>query len=110
MLVSWSTCDAVVSRDVPPLPTPPPAAAAAAAPGLVSGLQSTAGSQVPVVLYGTAPGNYSKQATGTTTSYVYNYTQAEDGAGLSYASPLIHHVLLTGKPTGHRVGERMTAL
>lgn len=82
VLISWSTCDAVVSREVPRLATNASAAASAGP---------------PVVLYGTAHGNYSREAIGVTTSYVYDYSEADDGAGLSYASPLIHHVLLTGE-------------
>lgn len=72
VLVSWDTCDAVVGNS----------AAARSAAGVKS-----------VVEYGTSSKHLHHTATSSPTSYVYDYQKAGKP---SYASPLLHHVLLKG--------------
>lgn len=75
MLVSWATCDAQIA-DRP-----------------LSAMGSSDSSTSSIVLYGTMPGLYDKANVGSSTSYVYDYTDLKQA---SYASPLLHHVLLQG--------------
>lgn len=74
MLVSWASCDAKL-RQTTPLPT--------------SNVTS-------VVFYGTNSSNLDQRAQGVATSYAYDY---KDTGAISYASPVLHHVLLKGKHT-----------
>jgi hypothetical protein len=76
VLVSWATCDAQVTGSAP---SPPPV------------------NSNSVVIYGPAPGRYTQAAVGVSTSYVYDYGELEQD---SYASPLLHHVLLSGLTPG----------
>jgi hypothetical protein len=88
VLVSWSTCDAVSAPRVTKL--------------------STAG-MTSLVALGTAPDAYTRNFTGVAASYAINYRwppgapswatpaqQAFARSVLEYASPALHHVLLTG--------------
>lgn len=70
VLVSWATCDAVVGDSVAAIPT---------------------GKAVSIVIYGTASNRLGNTATAAPTSYVYDYRKVDKP---SYASPLLHHVLL----------------
>jgi hypothetical protein len=76
VLVSWATCDAQVTGSAPP---PPPV------------------NSHTVVIYGIAPGRYTQAAVGVATSYVYDYGKLKQD---SYASPLLHHVLLSALTPG----------
>jgi hypothetical protein len=49
-----------------------------------------------VVYYSTSSGKLDQKTEGVATSYAYDYT-ALKGKGISYASPVLHHVLLKGK-------------
>jgi hypothetical protein len=77
VLISWATCDAQLGTTQPlqPLPT--------------AGVKST-------VLYGTDSRKLSRTATGVATSYAYDYSRSKRPG--TYASPLLHHVLLKGAP------------
>jgi hypothetical protein len=46
-----------------------------------------------VVFYGTSSSNLDQRAAGVATSHAYDYKDK----GISYASPVLNHVLLTGK-------------
>lgn len=73
--MSWATCDAVLgTKPLKPLPT--------------AGVKSS-------VLYGTSSKQLTKTATGVTTSYAYDYSNSRKPG--TYASPLLHHVLLQGE-------------
>jgi hypothetical protein len=76
VLVSWATCDALLgtTRSLQP--------------------RSTAGVK-SIVLYGTHSKKLSKTATGVATSYAYDYSKGKRPG--TYASPLLHHVLLKGE-------------
>jgi hypothetical protein len=81
VLVSWATCDA--------------------ANGLqVSAARSTTGASSTVRL-GTAPGSLGRAATGAATSYLQDYRALDHP---SYASPVLHHVLLSGEGGDDGVG------
>jgi hypothetical protein len=70
VLVSWASCDAQLKQ-----------------------LQSVATDSIrSVVHYGTSKDSLHHTAEGVATSYVNEYT----GNGTSYASPVLHHVLLKG--------------
>ena len=75
VLVSWATCDAVVGNAV--------------------AARSTAGA-TSNVKYGTTSSQLHQTATSVPTSYVYDYRAVEMP---SYASPLLHHVILPGELT-----------
>jgi hypothetical protein len=75
VLVSWATCDAQLGTTQPLQPRP------------TAGVKST-------VLYGTDSKKLSRTATGVATSYAYDYSKSKRPG--TYASPLLHHVLLTG--------------
>jgi hypothetical protein len=72
VLVSWATCDAVIGQTTP-VPT--------------NNIRS-------VVYYGKKSDKLHKRAQGHATSYAYDYSGT---VGTSYASPVLHHVLLTSK-------------
>jgi hypothetical protein len=76
LLVSWATCDAEVADSAPSPPT----------------VNSNS-----VVIYGPAPRRHTQAVVGIATSYVYDYGKVKQA---SYASPLLHHVLLTGLSPG----------
>ncbi|WIA11592.1 hypothetical protein OEZ85_011697 [Tetradesmus obliquus] len=76
VLVSWATCDATVADSAPPPPTV---------------------NQNSVVLVGPAPRRHTQAVVGVATSYVHDYGKLSQA---SYASPLLHHVLLSGLTPG----------
>lgn len=78
VLVSWASCDAAVEQQ-PGAPAPARA--------------STAGVS-SIVQYGTSRDALQQTAEGVATSYVSDYSSV---GGVSYASPLLHHVLLKGE-------------
>lgn len=47
------------------------------------------------MFYGTSPNSFTAQAEGVATSYAVDFTPLK--RGISYASPVLHHVLLKGK-------------
>ncbi|WIA32552.1 hypothetical protein OEZ86_003360 [Tetradesmus obliquus] len=81
VLVSWASCDAVLGTTQPPQPRP------------TAGVKS-------IVLYGTSPKKLRKTATGVATSYANDYSKSKRQG--TYASPLLHHVLLTGLVPGQQ--------
>jgi hypothetical protein len=76
VLVSWASCDAQLG-----------ATSRVATGGITSR-----------VFFGTAPHRLDRAADGAATSYFYDYSSL--GYGTSYASPVLHHVLLTGAVVG----------
>lgn len=64
-----------------------------------------------LVRYGTAPGQLD-QAAASGTDVVYSYCYRAVAGGMTYHSPILHHVLLTGLQPGqrywYRVGGRLT--
>lgn len=74
MLVSWASCDAVLGGS---------ANKAAATDNIRS-----------IVYYGSSSDDLQHTAEGVATSYVNTYDH--EGLGTLYASPILHHVLLTG--------------
>ena len=70
LLASWASCDAVLGSARP----------------------VATSNAVNVVWYGTNPHSLDRKAEGVATSYAVDYT----GVGASYASPVLHHVLLKG--------------
>lgn len=73
MLVSWATCDAQLGNTKPVS---------------TSGIRSA-------VYYGKSNNQLDSTAEGAATSYAYDYSSL--GYGTSYASPVLHHVLLKGE-------------
>ena len=63
-----------------------------------------------LVRYGTAPGQLSQTAVGGK-DVVYSYAYRKAAGGMTYHSPILHHVLLTGLQPGqqywYRVGGRL---
>lgn len=85
MLISWATCDSVL--DTPAAMgncTGTSIDSIVAKPLATAGIAST-------VYWGPKKPLY--RSTGAPTSYVYSYAPTQ---GYKYASPLLHHVLLTG--------------
>eukprot|EP00775_Hariotina_reticulata_P006213 gene6212-6449_t len=78
ILVSWASCDARVADKVSALKV------------------STTNSKVS---YGDQSNKYDKSATGSATSYTNDYSSLQGGKQ-SYASPVLHHVLLTSLTAG----------
>lgn len=75
VLVSWASCDAKLGQNYP----------------------VSTDSIRSVVSYGTSSGKLDQKTEGVATSYAYDYT-ALKGKGINYASPVLHHVQLKGKP------------
>lgn len=73
VLVSWATCGAQLRQTT----------------------QLTTSNITSVVFYGSSSSNLDQRAEGVATSYAYDYKDK----GISYASPVLHHVLLKGKHT-----------
>lgn len=79
--MSWASCDAAVEQQP---------GAAAPARAATAGVSS-------IVQYGTSKDSLHQTAEGVATSYVSDYSSV---GGVSYASPLLHHVLLKGECGG----------
>eukprot|EP00775_Hariotina_reticulata_P003004 gene3004-3285_t len=98
VLVSWVTCEAIIET--------PPGKGDCTAPGSVPGTVTKALSTkdlTSVVLWGQLSKNgalaFKKLAKGKPTAYTHDYSSK---GGLKYASPVLHHVLITGLTPGQQ--------